>query len=279
MLLFSQMTRVLDVIQDYADMRTIPHLRLDGTTRSQDRRAPALARPSSSSRARPPVTARLDAYRFTSHGSMPHICTDAAHHTHASGPAVWFTAGCMEPLLTMQVGPDAMSLYGLMRGQRQRDMPAVRAVHNPALGIHMSMAANSACRRARMLAEFNSPGSPVFLFLLSTRAGGLGLNLQSADTVLMFDSDWNPQMDLQARFERFSPVRLCKCATLGSGSVPDGSSRLCSSSVHPSAVMSVWLQLLLRHVYISHASPAAVHLQAGMLVPYLGRAYAEAAKP
>ena len=35
------------------------------------------------------------------------------------------------------------------------------------------------------------------VFLLSTRAGGVGLNLQRADTVVLFDSDWNPQADIQ----------------------------------------------------------------------------------
>lgn len=52
--------------------------------------------------------------------------------------------------------------------------------------------------RRMAIDHFNAPESNDFCFLLSTRAGGLGINLMTADTVILFDSDWNPQADLQA---------------------------------------------------------------------------------
>jgi SWI/SNF-related matrix-associated actin-dependent regulator of chromatin subfamily A member 5 len=52
--------------------------------------------------------------------------------------------------------------------------------------------------RESQIDDYNREGSNKFVFLLSTRAGGLGINLYTADIVILYDSDWNPQMDLQA---------------------------------------------------------------------------------
>jgi SWI/SNF-related matrix-associated actin-dependent regulator of chromatin subfamily A member 5 len=52
--------------------------------------------------------------------------------------------------------------------------------------------------RIAAIDDYNRPGSEKFVFLLTTRAGGLGINLTSADIVVLYDSDWNPQADLQA---------------------------------------------------------------------------------
>merc|ERR1719328_874755 len=75
--------------------------------------------------------------------------------------------------------------------------------------------------RADMLKIFNSADSEYFIFLLSTRAGGLGLNLQTADTVIIFDSDWNPHQDLQAqdrahRIGQRNEVRVLRLMTVNS---------------------------------------------------------------
>ncbi|XP_055387914.1 ATP-dependent helicase brm isoform X2 [Condylostylus longicornis] len=75
--------------------------------------------------------------------------------------------------------------------------------------------------RGDLLKKFNAKDSEYFIFLLSTRAGGLGLNLQSADTVVIFDSDWNPHQDLQAqdrahRIGQRNEVRVLRLMTVNS---------------------------------------------------------------
>ncbi|GAA6031503.1 hypothetical protein JCM8097_006487 [Rhodosporidiobolus ruineniae] len=72
--------------------------------------------------------------------------------------------------------------------------------------------------RAQLLKLFNDPQSKYPIFILSTRAGGLGLNLQTADTVIIFDSDWNPHQDLQAqdrahRIGQKKEVRILRLVT------------------------------------------------------------------
>lgn len=54
--------------------------------------------------------------------------------------------------------------------------------------------------RQAAIDRFSRPDSDRFVFLLCTRAGGLGINLTAADTCIIFDSDWNPQNDLQVKY-------------------------------------------------------------------------------
>nr|XP_026696391.1 lymphoid-specific helicase-like [Ciona intestinalis] len=72
--------------------------------------------------------------------------------------------------------------------------------------------------RFAYIEEFNNDPN-VFLFLLSTRAGGLGINLTGADTVIIYDSDWNPQNDSQAqdrchRIGQERPVMVYRMVTM-----------------------------------------------------------------
>ncbi|KAL8939073.1 MAG: hypothetical protein Q9216_003551 [Gyalolechia sp. 2 TL-2023] len=74
--------------------------------------------------------------------------------------------------------------------------------------------------RNEQIDAFNHSQGDFKLFLLSTRAGGLGINLTAADTVILYDSDWNPQQDLQAqdrahRIGQTRPVIVYRLATRG----------------------------------------------------------------
>ena len=69
--------------------------------------------------------------------------------------------------------------------------------------------------------EYNAENSSKFVFMLSTRAGGLGINLYTADVVILYDSDWNPQQDLQAqdrchRLGQTRPVAVYRLLTCNS---------------------------------------------------------------
>ncbi|KAI3433655.1 hypothetical protein D9Q98_003464 [Chlorella vulgaris] len=80
--------------------------------------------------------------------------------------------------------------------------------------------ATSAAERGGLVTRFNDPAGGVFVFLLSIRAGGVGLNLQGADTVIMYDTDYNPQCDLQAqarahRMGQKREVLVLRLKTLG----------------------------------------------------------------
>jgi hypothetical protein len=90
-------------------------------------------------------------------------------------------------------------------------------------GIQYCRLDGSTDRETRELSISNfqaAPENALQVFLLSTRAGGVGINLQAADTVILFDSDWNPQQDLQAisrvhRIGQLKPVLILRLLSLG----------------------------------------------------------------
>jgi superfamily II DNA or RNA helicase len=74
----------------------------------------------------------------------------------------------------------------------------------------------SSLEKQKRIDEFNAKDSPLFAFLLSTRAGGVGINLATADTVIILDPDWNPHQDIQAlsRAHRIGQTKKVLCFQL-----------------------------------------------------------------
>lgn len=70
--------------------------------------------------------------------------------------------------------------------------------------------------RQAAIERFSSPGSDRFIFLICTRAGGVGINLTAADTVIIYDSDWNPQVSVRAIHDGQNDIQAqARCHRIG----------------------------------------------------------------
>lgn len=81
----------------------------------------------------------------------------------------------------------------------------------------------SSLEKQKRIDDFNAPDSPIFAFLLSTRAGGVGINLATADTVIILDPDFNPHQDIQAlsRAHRIGQKKKVLCFQLMTKNSPE----------------------------------------------------------
>lgn len=102
--------------------------------------------------------------------------------------------------------------------------------------------------RQKAMDHFNAENSPDFCFILSTRAGGLGINLATADTVIIFDSDWNPQNDLQAE---------ARCHRIGQEKTVNIYRLLVSNSVEENILRSAKRKMVLDQLVIQSMDTTA----------------------
>ncbi|KAG9396285.1 chromatin-remodeling complex ATPase chain [Carpediemonas membranifera] len=138
---------------------------------------------------------------------------------YSDGPHLWENCGKLRILdkLLPRLHADGHRVLVFSQMTRMMDI----------LEDYIAMKGYSYCRidgqtsseeREEHIASFNAEDSTKFIFLLSTRAGGLGINLATADTVVLYDTSWNPQQDLQAmdrahRIGQKKPVNVYRFIT------------------------------------------------------------------
>ncbi|CAO1341380.1 unnamed protein product [Diamesa tonsa] len=149
-------------------------------------------------------------------------CDHVGGTTVASGPDLFRTSGKFELLDRVLPKMAASGHRVLLFCQMTQCMTIIEDYLNWRKYEYLRLDGTTKSEdRGDLLKKFNSKDSSYFLFLLSTRAGGLGLNLQTADTVIIFDSDWNPHQDLQAqdrahRIGQRNEVRVLRLMTVNS---------------------------------------------------------------
>ena len=148
---------------------------------------------------------------------------DGAEHgpPFTDGPHIWENSGKMQLLNKLLPKLKAKGSRVLIFSQMTRVLDI--------LEDYLRLVGHEYCRidgntdgesRDTQMEVFNAPQSSKFCFLLSTRAGGLGINLATADIVILYDSDWNPQVDLQAmdrahRLGQTKPVQVFRLVSEG----------------------------------------------------------------
>ncbi|XP_067642426.1 ATP-dependent helicase brm [Eurosta solidaginis] len=149
-------------------------------------------------------------------------CDHTGAHSVASGPDLYRVSGKFELLDRILPKLKASNHRVLLFCQMTQCMTIIEDYLSwRQFGYLRLDGTTKAEDRGELLRKFNAKDSDYFVFLLSTRAGGLGLNLQTADTVIIFDSDWNPHQDLQAqdrahRIGQRNEVRVLRLMTVNS---------------------------------------------------------------
>ena len=129
----------------------------------------------------------------------PYLFDGAEPPGSGDGPHLWEAAGKMVLLDKLLPKLQAQGSRALIFCQMTRVLDILEDyVRIKGYGYCRIDGNTSGVDREAAMDAFNAPDSSKFLFLLSTRAGGMGINLYTADTVILYDSDWNPQADLQA---------------------------------------------------------------------------------
>mmetsp|Transcript_1862 Transcript_1862/g.4211 ORF Transcript_1862/g.4211 Transcript_1862/m.4211 type:complete len:1089 (-) Transcript_1862:123-3389(-) len=140
---------------------------------------------------------------------------------YKDGPHLWENSGKMQLLHKLLIKLKERGSRVLIFSQMTRVLDILEDYFRFVGHAYCRIDGNtSGERRDSQMDEFNEEGSSKFAFLLSTRAGGLGINLATADIVILFDSDWNPQVDLQAmdrahRIGQKKPVQVFRFISEG----------------------------------------------------------------
>jgi SWI/SNF-related matrix-associated actin-dependent regulator 1 of chromatin subfamily A len=151
------------------------------------------------------------------------ICCDypeledlALPHDERCNPSA--ISGKMQKLIELLADLTRQGRRALVFSQFTTVLDIIEGYLEPLYSLSRLTGATPMAERQRLIDDFNRDGSETSVFLLTTRAGGLGINLAGADTVIIFDSDWNPQVDRQAenrahRLGQTRPVTVIRLVT------------------------------------------------------------------